>query len=187
MESDRKSWISQGCRVITLGLDEAQQLVYAHPSQPKTLHLFLIFLYHTLMWKMEMENMGCGVDTSCQFIWHGKDLSRNLSFNPVHVQIRHTHLLCSYSIYFNQTRGGKSERNAWQCDSPKANTHLVVHLFKHLRKVPVHCCHHCEFSCRVTLVYKIVVILSSPFLNTKLDCCFIHYVMPSFHVLSSFS
>lgn len=42
-ESDRKSWISQGSRVITLGQDGAQQLVYAHPSQPKTLNLFLVF------------------------------------------------------------------------------------------------------------------------------------------------
>lgn len=50
----RKSWISQGCRVITLGLDEAQQLTYAHPSQPKTLHLFLIFFvshFNSEIWR----------------------------------------------------------------------------------------------------------------------------------------
>lgn len=43
MESDRESLISQGCRVITLGQDGTQQLVYAHPSHPTALHLFLNF------------------------------------------------------------------------------------------------------------------------------------------------
>lgn len=96
MESDRKSWISQGCRVIALGLDEAQQLVYAHPSPPKTLHL--IFLYHTLIWNMEMGSTGCAVDTSCQFVWHDKGLSMSLSFNTVQ---RYT---CCMIIVFLMTK-----------------------------------------------------------------------------------
>lgn len=45
MQSDRKPWISQGFRVITLGLDEALQLVSTHPSQPETLHQLIFFFF----------------------------------------------------------------------------------------------------------------------------------------------
>lgn len=50
MESDRKSWISQGCRVIALGLDEAQQLVYAHPSH-STCSSFFCIIHWFEIWR----------------------------------------------------------------------------------------------------------------------------------------
>lgn len=65
MQSDRKLWISQGFRVITLGLDAAQRRVSEHPSQPETLHQlifflsFFFFLYHTFIWNGDKEHGLC--------------------------------------------------------------------------------------------------------------------------------
>lgn len=51
-------------------------------------HLFLsIFFSITHLFEMEIRNMGCAVDASCQFVWHGKRLWRNLSFSMFHVKV----------------------------------------------------------------------------------------------------